>query len=292
MKKPWFLLCIGLLIISCGPRLIYTHLDRLIPKYANDYLPLNGQQRDRLDERLNAHLAWHCRTQLVRYATFFDRLRIDVSDPNRPVTPARVGEYDEIIKNAWNDLLHQTGPDIARILSTAEDAQIAALSDNLAEKNEEIAKKYIHISPESQDRLRQKEMRKRLHRWISRLTPEQEALVAAWSAAYEPMAEDRLAFRKMVQKRFLQLLRQRSRNGFEAAFTDLLTHFRELRTPAYQRKLDINREKTLELLVELERSLTPSQRDHLLDRFRSYSKIFMELSCDPEGSAIGSGGGT
>jgi len=65
-----------------------------------------------------------------------------------------------------------------------------------------------------------------------------------------------------------------------------------LRHPAYQKKMEDNTRRTLDLLVRLERMLTPSQRDHLLDRLTSYSETFAELSCGPEPAAIGSTGGT
>jgi hypothetical protein len=292
MKKFAFPFCICLLIFSCGPKLIYTNLDRLAPRYANDYISLDREQRTLLDRRLADQLAWHCQTQLDRYAAFFDRLHSDFSDPDRPIGHSRMQDYYSTIREAWNALLHRLGPDAARILATADEAQIAELYENLAEKNREIAEKYIEVSSEERIKERQKRMEKRLRRWISRLTPEQKAEVAAWSEAFEPMAEDRLVFRKRVQNAFRQVLNRRRQDDFEPAFTHLLTHFRELRLPAYQDVTERNTRRTLDLLVRLERMLTPSQRDHLLGRLASYSKTFAELSCGPELPTTGSTGGT
>lgn len=292
MKKYLLLCCICVAIISCGPKLIYTNLDRLVPRYANDYMPLDREQRALLDRRLDDQLAWHCQTELDRYAAFFNRLRSDFSDPDRPIGHARMQDYYSTIREAWDALLHRLGPDAARILATADAAQIEELYENLAEKNREIVEKYIDISSEERVKERQKRMEKRLRRWISRLTPEQEALVAAWSEAFDPMAEDRLAFRKRVQNAFRQVLNRRRQDDFEPAFTHLLTHFRELRHPAYQNKIEANTRRTLDLLVRLERMLTPPQRDHLLDRLESYSKTFAELSCESEPAIIESAGGT
>lgn len=292
MKKYLILFWTCLAIISCGPKLIYTNLDRLVPRYANDYISLDREQRDQLDRRLDDQLAWHCRTELDRYAAFFDRLRSDFSDPDRPIDHDRMQDYYHTIRKAWDTLLHRLAPDAARILATADEAQIEELYENLAEKNEEIEEKYIDKSATERVKDRRKKMEKRLRRWISRLTPEQEALVAAWSDAFVPMAEDRLAFRKRVQNAFRQVFNRRRQDDFVPAFTHLLTHFRELRHPAYQEKMAENTRRTLDLLVRLERMLTPSQRDHLLAELASYSDTFVELSCGPEPAAIGSAGGT
>ena len=292
MKKFAFLFGLCLSIVSCGPGLIYTNLDRLVPRYADDYISLNREQRSLLDLRLADRLEWHCHTQLDRYAAFFNRLRSDFRDSNQTVTHARMRAYYDAVQEAWDDLLRRLGSDAAKILATANEAQIAELYENLAEKNREIEEKYIDVSSEERVKERRQRMEKRLRRWISRLTPAQEQLVAAWSEAFEPMAEDRLVFRKRVQNAFLQVLHRRHQEDFEPAFTHLLTHFRELRSPAYQTKMEANTRRTIDLLVALERSLTRSQRDHLLERLASYSKTFAELSCGPEPAAIGSTGGT
>ena len=68
MKK--FLIASAFLVVfaGCGPRLIYPHLDWLIPWYVNDYISLDDTQNNMLQKRLLKQLDWHCRTQLPSYA--------------------------------------------------------------------------------------------------------------------------------------------------------------------------------------------------------------------------------
>ena len=55
-------------LAGCGPRLIYPHLEWLIPWYISDFISLDDRQKNMLEERLLKQLAWHCRTQLTIYA--------------------------------------------------------------------------------------------------------------------------------------------------------------------------------------------------------------------------------
>lgn len=60
-----------LLLVGCNRMdLAYRNLDVLVPWSLSDYLSMNRQQKGWLDERLKAHLAWHCRTQLPGYLTW------------------------------------------------------------------------------------------------------------------------------------------------------------------------------------------------------------------------------
>ena len=67
----------------------------------------------------------------------------------------------------------------------------------------------------------------------------------------------------------------------EAALRGLLTNAEEFRTGNYQRKIDVNTQRTFELLAYLLETLTPNQRNHLSNRLESLAADLDQLSCDP-----------
>jgi hypothetical protein len=93
MKKLIFAIGLLLLVTGCGPRLIYPHLDWLIPSYVDDYISLNREQSGLLEKRLLEGLDWHCRTQLPVYAQSLRELAKDLEDPRQPVR--YLAEYRE-----------------------------------------------------------------------------------------------------------------------------------------------------------------------------------------------------
>ncbi|MBW2478807.1 MAG: hypothetical protein JRF38_02360, partial [Deltaproteobacteria bacterium] len=81
MKKIAVIILIALASTGCGPRLMYQHLDWLIPWYVSDYISLDSDQQNLLEERLAKLLDWHCRTQLPVYAMTLRALGRDLANP-------------------------------------------------------------------------------------------------------------------------------------------------------------------------------------------------------------------
>jgi Family of unknown function (DUF6279) len=282
MKKI-LALVMGLILLSaCGPKLYYPSLDWLIPWYVNDYISLEPDQSSRLKTRLARQLDWHCRTQLPEYADFLRDLRREVDHSGRPVTVERLNAYKMRLIRYWNVLIQQISPDIAGIMSSATDEQIDELFANLEMKNRAIEKEYVAPPPQKIIQNRQKRMQKRLNYWLGGLTEPQLQAVNAWNRQIEPIAADRVAYRRKIQAAGRHILENRTNpDELEAALRGLLTNAEVFRTEDYQRKIDVNTHRTFELLAYLLKTLTPNQRKHLSNRLESLAADLDQLSCDP-----------
>jgi hypothetical protein len=282
MKKILVLVIWLILLSACGPRLYYPRLDWLIPWYVNDYISLEPGQSSQLRARLARQLDWHCRTQLPEYAEFLRDLRREVDDSGRPVTLERLDIYKIRLTRYWNALIRQISPDIADILVSATDEQVGELFENLEKKNREIENKFVAPPPQKIIHNRQKRMQKRLNYWLGGLTESQLQAVTDWSLQIETIAADRVANRRQIQAAWRHLLESRTnRDEIQAALRGLLTNSEGFRTEDYQRKIDVNTQRTLELLSYLLETLTPNQRNHLSKRLESLADELDQLSCDP-----------
>jgi hypothetical protein len=281
--KKLLALVIGLILLSaCGPRFYYPSLDWLIPWYVNDYISLEPDQSSRLRTQLARQLDWHCRTQLPEYTEFLLDLRREVDHSDRPVTVKRLDTYKMRLIRYWNALIHQISPDIADIMFSATDEQVDELFENLETKNRDIENEYVAAPPQKIIQNRQKRMQKRLNYWLGDLTESQLQAVDAWNQQIVPIAADRVAYRRKIQAAGRRILENRTNpNELEAALRGLLTNPEEFKTENYQRKIDVNTQRTLELLAYLLETLTPNQRNHLLNRLESLAADVDRLSCDP-----------
>ena len=52
MKKRLLIPVLFIILIGCGTRLVYFHLDWLIPWYIGDYISLDSEQKNMLEKRL------------------------------------------------------------------------------------------------------------------------------------------------------------------------------------------------------------------------------------------------
>jgi hypothetical protein len=283
MKKFLLVSSFLLVLASCGPRLIYPHLNWLIPWYVSDYISLDDTQKNMLQKRLLKQLDWHCRTQLPTYAEMLRGIGREFANAEQAANYSKIQSYYINLMELWKGLMKQIGPDITDILITASNEQIDELFDNLAEQNREFRKKYVDISTAKLIENRQKSMNKRLKYWISAPTAEQKEAIATWSRQMVPISEDWLHNREMLQDRARRLLVGRNSSpDFREKLLNFIVNPELLRTPAYQAKIETNLDITIKFIVQLDRLLTPAQRSRLLKRIESLAADFDKLSCDPQ----------
>ncbi len=179
-------------------------------------------------------------------------------------------------------MLREIAPDITDLMLTASDDQINELFGNLAKRNQEFRQKYVDLPAEELDKNRQERMLKNMAYWISEPTPAQKKAVADWNSGLMPIAEEWLQNRERVQAYARSLLDKRNNSPeFRGKLFDLIVYSERLRPAVYQQKVDFNTEVTLKFMVQLDRLLTPEQRQHLLKRIKSLASDFDKISCDP-----------
>ena len=283
MKNRAAILLLAIVLAGCGPRLVYPHLDWLIPWYVSDFISLDSDQKNMLEARLSKLLDWHCRTQLPAYATTLRALGQDLTASSPPVDAAALQVYTTRLITLWKELLYQIGPDIAAILATAADDQIDELFDNLEKQNQKFKKEYVELPPDELILNREERLIKRTKYWISTLSPEQKQVLSDWNLQLAPIGVDWLQNRAIIQAEARSLLAQRHDNpGFRDAMQELIINPESMRTPEYQRKIDFNTAVTIRHMVRLNKLLTEKQRSYLLDRIELLAADFDTLSCDPE----------
>jgi hypothetical protein len=282
VKKILIICCLLAGLTGCGPRLIYPHLEWLVPWYVSDYVSLDKSQKNMLQNRLLKQLDWHCRTQLPMYAEVLRAIGQDFADPNHPINYQKIQAYNTKLMKLWGELMQQIGPDIVDIMATATDEQIDELFENLAKQNQEFQEKYIDPPPSKLIEKRQQRMIKRIKYWISDLTAEQKAVVADWSTQLKPIAEDWLQNREHVQLEARRLMAQRNEPGFRGVTLDLIVNSESMQTTAYQNKIDANIDTSIKFVIQLNQTLSRRQRSYLLNRIESLATDFDKLSCDPK----------
>ena len=282
-KKTFLLILTIFILVSCGPRLVYPHLNWLIPWYISDYISLDSSQKNMLQKRLLKQLDWHCRTQLPAYAELLRSIGRDFANADQALTYSKIQFYHKKLEKLWKELMTQIGPDLNDIISTASDAQIAELFDNLSAQNQEFKEKYVDPPIQQLNEKRRKRVIDRLGDWISDLTTEQKTAVATWSGQLLPLAEDWLENREKIQAEARRLLSQRNNTPeFRAKLLQLIVNPEQMRSPSYQAKIDINTDITYKFILQLNRMLTSRQRSYLLKRIESLAADFDKLSCDPK----------
>ncbi|MEZ5582893.1 MAG: DUF6279 family lipoprotein [Candidatus Competibacteraceae bacterium] len=275
--QRFFLLLLGLLLLSgCGLKFYYNRLDWLIPWHVESYMSLSDEQQQWLEQSLTQHLRWHRTTQLPTYAHWLQTLSTDWQDG---LDMTELNAHQAILEGYWQALVQQVTPDTAQLLALASDEQIADLFETLEEKNREYYDEYAALPPQQ---LRPKYAQfatKEFARWLDQLTPEQQALITQWSERMELTADDRLRYRRQWQAGLQPLLKQRHDSDVFAAELGRFFQASGFNRPThYQTKLEHNRAAFKELILNIDATLTPQQKSHLLKRLAGLAEDFQQLA--------------
>lgn len=270
------LLLLALLTLAACSRieLLYRNLDWLAARKLGDYVSLDSKQKDWLDERLDAQLAWHCRSELPRYLAWLERQRphLDESPP-----PALLATLLDESRALLQPTFEHLAPDAAQLLAWLSTTQIDELQRNLAKERRKLHQ--LHLG-DSAEQARVARAEQRLEGWLGPLHPQQRAYLRLWAARQAPNVRPWLAYRDRWQTNLLAELRsERSTEAHIARIEPLLRNPERYWDAEYRQAVERARHSLAELLSELWASATPAQREHFARRLDALDANLRAVPC-------------
>ncbi|MBT2294181.1 DUF6279 family lipoprotein [Pseudomonas fluorescens] len=257
--------------------LAYRNLDLIIPWTLNDYLDINGEQKDWFNDRLNEHLNWHCTTQLPGYLDWLDRLKNMVH--TNQVTDQALQQRAREAKAAIAETARAITPSAIELLQGLSDDQVADMDAAFVKDQRKRQQQYLKPTLQQQIQERSQRMEKRLNDWLGPLSEAQRQRVQAWSRALGDQNQQWIANRAHWQNQFSEAVAQRHRPDFPKRIEQLLVDRESLWTPAYRQAFDKTEAQARSLLVDVMADSTATQREHLLRKIDRVKKDFSDLKC-------------
>ncbi|MBI6954945.1 DUF6279 family lipoprotein [Pseudomonas sp. CCOS 191] len=277
-KALLMLIGFALALTACSRiDLAYRNLDRLVPWSLGDYLDMNREQKQLLDERLKTHLAWHCKTQLPGYLDWLDRVQLMVA--NDAVTDENLRQRTVEARQAIGRVTEAITPSAAELLKGMNDSQVAEMREAFRKDIDKRQKEYVDTPLAKQVENRAARMRKRLEPWLGELDAEQRLRVMSWSQALGDQNRQWIANRAHWQQQLLLAMDQRASPSFEPRLAQLLQRKESLWTPEYRQAFQNTERQARSLLVDLLKQSSPAQRQFLQQRLSKVRADFSELKC-------------
>ena len=274
----FFLLAIGALgLAACSAtRVAYDNADTMLRFMASSYLDLDAAQSDDLTPRIVRFHRWHRANELPIYAAL---LRSASQRAAAGITAEDVAWGLVNVRLRYRRFAAKAAEDAAPVLATLASAQLAALERKFAENNEKYTKEFLSSDDEERRRRQLKRMLARFRDFAGELTPDQEARIGRFALAHERHVALRFEDRQRWQRDFVAALKE-ERNPEE-----LGRHLAEMfERPELRRSEEFIREDTRwdedlgRLIVDLDRSLSPNQRAHVVRRLADYAEDFSVLA--------------
>ncbi|WP_188035575.1 DUF6279 family lipoprotein [Pseudomonas sp. EZ-C24] len=271
------LLCAATLLGCSRIDLAYRNLDTLVPWSLGDYLDMNREQKNWLDQRLQAHLAWHCTTQLPGYLDWLDRMRAMVAEDQ--VTDQALQQRTAEAREAIARVTEAITPSAVELLRGMDDQQVEEMRQAFADDIRERQRTYVDTPLAKQISKRAERMEKRIKPWLGELNAAQRLRVQNWSQALGDQNRQWIANRAHWQQQLLLAMQQRATPSFEPRIAQLLQHKESLWTQDYRKAFNNTELQARGLLVDLIKDSTSAQRQFLQERLSKVRTSFSELKC-------------
>ncbi|WP_018981707.1 DUF6279 family lipoprotein [Salinimonas chungwhensis] len=277
--KKWLLLIVIVVTGGCSSKLAYDNLDWLIYWYMDDYVELNDRQEAVFDEKLDAWIDWHRSEELSKYEQQLQQLQQHIR--NDELDKETIAYHLDQGKQHIDAIRNKLAPELAKLATRLDDEQIVYLFAALEKENEEEEENIREAQEESADeRLEEltEDIEEEFEDRLGDLTDQQEDIIARYAAQFNRSGMHWIAFRRDIQNAARRLFITRDSNeNFEQDLTYLMNNPDEYRSDTYLALRDENRQQYLNMASELAPTMTPDQKEHLLDKVDEWLEDIRDL---------------
>jgi hypothetical protein len=182
--------------------------------------------------------------------------------------------YDSL-RGQTRESLRKAAELAAPMLDRLTPAQVAQIERRLADENRQFQRDYLRGSERDRRRKRAKFVTDRLEDWVGKLSQAQTERVREYAERMPLIDELRERDRKRLQGEVLGVIHARQARE---RLPELIANWERGREPAYVKGLESWRAEYFELLIEIDRSLSPEQRRRALGNLRRYAEDFEALA--------------
>ena len=281
------LLIAALLVAACGTltklaysnaSLAYKSLAPMATWMVDEYVDLDGYQKDWVRDRLGRVMAWHRANELPRYRAFLEHV---LAESTEPFTVDEIASAYADLREHYHHMVEHLLPDVADFFLTLDAEQVAQMQKKFEDDNRKFVKESTSGSPAERLKKRADKFGQHLDAWLGHVTPEQKTLVLQRMELIPDFVEDRLADRRYRQTEVLALIRAKAtKPQMVEGLRRLLIDTESWRRPEFRKRMRERDQRMFELLAALSKTLTPEQRAHLQGRIRRYLADIHSLAGD------------
>ncbi|MDB4535987.1 prominin family protein [Oceanospirillaceae bacterium] len=275
---------LAVLVISvstsgCTTKLAYDFLDWGLYWELKDYVKFTRDQRLLVKDEISQLIDWHRSEELPQYADQLEKLSKELKSG---ITVEQLEESYNNLRDSWQRIVIKTLPATVDIISNLNDEQVNDFFEMLIEKEGDDAKKIEKGTNARTLKKREAYVSKKIVGVIGKLNEDQKSLIAQWALSMKPTKELSLAQAIQWRTRMQTVLAERhNEQQLENNLMVLFANPDQLRSTSYRRVIEKNKRLIMQLLFDLNQTLTKQQRSKLVKKLQSYINDFRDLSDRP-----------
>jgi hypothetical protein len=269
-------LVISMSASGCTVKLAYNFLDWGLYWELRDYVKFNQDQRLLVKDEISQLIEWHRSDELPKYADQLEKLSVGLESG---MTIEQLEETYDNLRGSWRRIVIKTLPSAIDIISNLNDQQINGFFEMLIEKEVDDAKDIERGTNARTVKEREAYVSEKLVDAIGPLNEEQKALIAQWALSNESTKEFSLAHAIQWRTRMQVVIAERTDvQQLEKNLMLLLANRDQLRSASYRRVIEKNKHRVMQLLLDLNVTLTNQQRSKLVKKLEGFIEDFRDLS--------------
>ena len=275
---------LAVLVISvstsgCTTKLAYDFLDWGLYWELKDYVKFTRDQRLLVKDEISQLIDWHRSEELPQYADQLEKLSKELKSG---ITVEQLEESYNNLRDSWQRIVIKTLPAAVDIISNLNDEQVNDFFEMLIEKEGDDAKKIEKGTNARTLKKREAYVSKKIVGVIGKLNEDQKSLIAQWALSMKPTKELSLAQAIQWRTRMQTVLAERhNKQQLENNLMVLFANPDQLRSASYRRVIEKNKRLIMQLLFDLNQTVTNQQRSKLVKKLKSYINDFRDLSDRP-----------
>ena len=269
-------LVISVFASGCTIKLAYNFLDWGLYWELKDYVKFNRDQRLQVKNEISQLIDWHRSDELPQYADELEKLSIGLESG---MTVEQLEKSYDNLRDSWQRIIIKTLPAAVDIISNLNDQQINDFFDMLIEKEGDDAKDIKSGTSARTLEEREAYVSEKVSDVIGELNEVQKALIAQWARRMEPTKEFSLVQAIKWRTRMQAAIAQRhDEQQLEKNLMVLFANPNQLRSANYRRVIEKNKHLVMQLLFDLNQTLTSQQRSKMVKKLNGFIADFRDLS--------------
>ena len=270
------LLAALVLLIGCSLRKIgYNLAPRFVVSRLSSTFDLNKAQKQQAQVAVAGLHSWHRSSELPRYVEFLDAVIAKTADG---LTRDEVQWMLTEGEHHWERAVQKVVPESAALLVTLSPEQISHSEAEMKKGSQERFER-LELSEPDYLAFRLKKAKKTMNTWLGSYT---DAQLAEFERFIRKNRVEELRRQKLNEQNrtaLLTALREHApRETVEALLFNWMTKQQVAPSDEHQRAEERNLNDFVDMVLAIDRSLSPAQRQHLLKELRTLRTELYELS--------------
>lgn len=260
------LITLALLTVACSRTdLLYDNADWLAYRWADKLLDASGAQQDAWRDMFRQAMAEHRRELLPQLVQLLHGVEAGVG---RGLTSGELRCWLGVADRVYREHARWAIAPASLVLADLSPPQVEHLAGQLSARNEEYRETYLDPDLAQRERRRVERYIERVERWTGDLTTAQLRLVEALVGRMPDTAAGWLDYRQHTQRALLALLGTGAKQQTLQRFLDAWWVDLAGRPPDLLDKTRRVRDGVIDLVVALDETITPRQRERVRERLR------------------------